>query len=133
MSGAGGAGFVWLRRRHGMSPQRTQDQILRDFLRLLRRQRWLIVAFVALAAVAGVAYAVLKTPVYKASAQLQFYSEQEALSLVGTQLSPSQTPEVQVAADASVVTSPGVIQRVAKAPGIDMSAASVRSSAKDSS
>jgi capsular exopolysaccharide synthesis family protein len=115
-----------------MNRERTQDQILRDFLRVLRRQRWLVLAVVFVAVGAGVVYSISKTPVYEATAQLQFNSEQEALSLVGTGIFPTQTPQVQAAADAQIITSPTVARRVARAPGIRLTPAEVKDSVSTS-
>jgi Mrp family chromosome partitioning ATPase len=112
-----------------MNRERTQDQILRDFLRVLRRQRLLVIAIVVVAAGAGLAYSLLKTPSYEATAQLQFNSEQQALSLVGSPVVPSATPQVQVAASARIITSPKVVKRVAAAPGIPLTPSEVKGSA----
>jgi polysaccharide biosynthesis transport protein len=95
-----------------MNRETTQDQILRDFLRLLRRQRVLILAALLIAAGAAVGYTMLKKPVYQASADLQFNDPSQDLSLIGTPVLPAPNPPVQAAADATVVTSAPVIRGV---------------------
>jgi Mrp family chromosome partitioning ATPase len=97
-----------------MNRETTQDQILRDFLRLLRRQRVLILAALLIAAGAAVGYTMLKKPVYQASADLQFNDPSQDLSLIGTPVLPAANPPVQAAADATVVTSAPVIRGVSR-------------------
>ena len=55
-----------------MNREVAQDQILRDVLRLLRRQKWVIIGTMLLAVAASVAYSLLKTKEYEARAQIQF-------------------------------------------------------------
>jgi Mrp family chromosome partitioning ATPase len=111
-----------------MNRERTQDQILRDFLRLLRRQRVVVIVMLLVVTGVGLAYSLLKTPSYEASSQVQFNNEQENLSIVGSPVVPSSTPQVQVAAAARVINSPRVSARVASAPGIALSPTEVNDS-----
>src|SRR4051794_15204673 len=102
-----------------MNETPTQDQFLRDFLRLLRRHKLLILGAVLVAGAFGVAYSVIKNPVYEASAQLQFNDQSAQLNLLGVPTAPAPANQTQpVAAASQVLTSPAVARRVAGAvPG----------------
>jgi capsular exopolysaccharide synthesis family protein len=105
---------------------------LRHTLRVLRRQAWIIVLCVVVAA--GVAYAVAahKRPVYKATAQLLIQADSSPLSLPNT---PSivQDPTRARATALALVTIPGVAARAyAQAHARDTAASVATSSPGDS-
>src|SRR4051812_5658956 len=105
-----------------MNREVAQEQILRDAFRLLRRQRWVIIATTLVAVVAAVAYSIVKTPTYEATAQLQFLDQSQYLSNIGTPVPfTGVDPAKQAAQDAERVTSPGVVRAVAKDVNTDLS------------
>lgn len=95
-----------------MHQESSQDQILRDLLRLLRRQRLLVLAAVIIAAGAGAAYSILKTAVYEASADLQFNDQSQDLAVLGLPVPLPQDPARQAAAASEVITSKRVVDAV---------------------
>lgn len=94
-----------------MNTQPTPDQTLRDVFRLLRRQRWVIVASALIAAAAAVAYSLTKTPEYEATAEIQFVDLREDLTAFGTAVPVAEFPK-QIAAKSELVTSPEVVRGV---------------------
>lgn len=111
-----------------MPKEPTQEHFLSDLLGLLRRQRLLIAACTLLALGVGVAYVLVKTPIYEASAEVSFNDLSEDLRALGTPTSLPFDPATGAAADAEVITSPNVVNRVAAAVGGDLSRAEVRDS-----
>jgi capsular exopolysaccharide synthesis family protein len=105
-----------------MNREVAQDQILRDVLRLLRRQKWVIIGTMLLAVAAAVAYSLLKTKEYEARAQIQFVGQSEYLSTIGT-ASPFSglTPAQTAAQGAERVLSAEVVSAVAEDVDSDLS------------
>jgi capsular exopolysaccharide synthesis family protein len=105
-----------------MNREVAQDQILRDVLRLLRRQKWVIIGTMLLAVAAAVAYSLLKTKEYEARAQIQFVGQTEYLSTIGS-ASPfsGQTPAQTAAQGAERVLSAEVVSAVAQDLDSDLS------------
>ena len=111
-----------------MNREVTQDQILRDLFRLLRRQAPLIIAAVLVAVGAGVAYSLLRTPVYKATSTIQFNDESSDLNALGTPVFPSGNPAQGAAAEAEVITSNQVVSAVEDKVESDLSPDEIRDS-----
>jgi capsular exopolysaccharide synthesis family protein len=112
-----------------MNREVAQDQILRDALRLLRRQRWVIIGAMLLAVAAAVAYSLLKTKEYEATAQIQFVDQSNYLSTIGTAVpSSGQTPAEIAAQGAERVTSPEVVSAVAQNVDSDLSQSEIKDS-----
>jgi polysaccharide biosynthesis transport protein len=112
-----------------MNREVAHDQILRDVLRLLRRQKWIVIGTMLLAVAAAVAYSLLKTKEYEATAQIQFVDQSQYLSTIGTTVAFSgQTPAQTAAQGAERVTSEEVVSAVAQDVNSDLS----RSEIKDS-
>lgn len=111
-----------------MNREVTQDQILRDLFRLLRRQAPLIIACVLVAVGAGIAYSLLKTPTYEATATIQFTDQSRDLNALGTPVFPSQNPAQGAAADAEVITSNQVVSGVERSVDSDLSKDDIRGS-----
>jgi capsular exopolysaccharide synthesis family protein len=105
-----------------MNREVAQDQILRDVLRLLRRQKWVIIGTMLLAVAAAVAYSLLKTKEYEASAQIQFVDQSQYLSTIGA-ASPfsGQTPAQIAAQGAERVYSAEVVSAVTQDVDSDLS------------
>jgi Mrp family chromosome partitioning ATPase/capsular polysaccharide biosynthesis protein len=111
-----------------MNREASQDQILRDLFRLLRRQAPLIIACMLVAVGAGIAYSLLKTPVYEATATIQFTDQTRDLNALGTPAFPSQNPAQGAAADAEVITSNQVVSGVDRSVDTDLSKDDIRGS-----
>src|SRR5215210_7660051 len=98
-----------------MNSEAAQNQILRDVLVVLRRQRWVILITTLVAVAAAVAYSALKTPEYRATSELQFVDQTDYLSELGlsvpfTGVSPAQ----RAAQNATRITSPPVVDAAAR-------------------
>ena len=112
-----------------MNREVAQDQILRDVLRLLRRQKWVIIGTMLLAVAAAVAYSLLKTKEYEATAQIQFVDQSQYLSTIGTAAPFSgQTPAQTAAQGAERVTSAEVVSAVAQDVNSDLSESEIKDS-----
>jgi capsular polysaccharide biosynthesis protein/Mrp family chromosome partitioning ATPase len=114
-----------------MNRDAAQDQILRDFFRLLRRQ-WLVIFLTTLLAVgAAIAYSVLKTPEYEATAELQFIDQSEYLPQIGIGTSfTGVDPAKRAAQDAERVTSSQVVDAVKKDVKTDLTLSEIKDSVK---
>jgi tyrosine-protein kinase len=114
-----------------MNREAAQDQILRDVFRLLRRQ-WLVIFITTLVAVgAAVAYSILKTPEYEATAELQFIDQSEYLPQIGIGTSfTGVDPAKRAAQDAERVTSSQVVDAVKKDVKTDLTTAEIKDSVK---
>jgi succinoglycan biosynthesis transport protein ExoP len=112
-----------------MNREVAQDQILRDVLRLLRRQKWVIIGTMLLAVAAAVAYSLLKSKEYEAEAQIQFVDQSQYLSTLGTTVAFSgQTPAETAAQGAERVTSAEVVSAVAQDVDSDLSLSEIEDS-----
>jgi capsular exopolysaccharide synthesis family protein len=112
-----------------MNREVAQDQILRDVLRLLRRQKWVIIGTMLLAVAAAVAYSLLKTKEYEAQAQIQFVDQSQYLSTIGTTVPFSgQTPAETAAQGAERVRSGEVVSAVAQDVESDLSQSEIKDS-----
>ena len=87
---------------------------LTDYLGILRRSRWLILAVTLGCAALGVAYVVLKTPTYEATAQEAVNDPAQDLAKLGTQAGTAQLPLQLAASHAADVTRPAVLLQVKK-------------------
>ena len=111
----------------------AQDQILRDVLRLLRRQKWVIIGTMLLALAAVVAYSLLKAKEYEARAQIQFVDQSQYLSTIGAATPFSgQTPAQLAAQGAERVTSAEVVAAVAQDVDSDLSPSEIKDSVETS-
>jgi Mrp family chromosome partitioning ATPase len=85
---------------------------LRDYLRVVRQQRWLILGITLVFAGAALALSLGDKPTYQAEVSLRFVDPASDADLVGATSFPSTTPDALAAASAEVVTRPGVLQDV---------------------
>jgi succinoglycan biosynthesis transport protein ExoP len=114
-----------------MNREVAQEQMLRDVFRLLNRQRVVIVITTLVALGAAIGYSILKSPVYQATADLQFVDQQQDLSELGLPVGfNGQDPAKQVAQDAEKVTSAEVVQGVANDVDTDLSSSEIKNSVK---
>jgi capsular exopolysaccharide synthesis family protein len=112
-----------------MNREAPQEQLLQDAMRVLRRQKWVILLTTLIAIGAAVAYSVLKTPQYGATADLRSVDPSEYLSVIGVSPGFNNLPAAQRAAQtAQGVTSPAVVDAVAK----DVNSSLSNSEIKDS-
>jgi capsular exopolysaccharide synthesis family protein len=101
---------------------------LRAYLRVLNERRWLVASIIVLATAIGVAYCVLKTPEYEATAKIEFKNDSEDFPAIGLQSVPSFQPEKPIAADTEVVTRRDVVDEVKNNLGTKLSVSELRSS-----
>jgi capsular exopolysaccharide synthesis family protein len=112
-----------------MNREVAQDQVLRDVFRLLRRQRWVIIATTLLALAAAVAYSVIKEKEYEATAQIQFVDQSQYLSTIGTPVPFTGLDPAKLAAqEAERVTSAQVVSAVSKDVKSDLSSSEIKDS-----
>jgi polysaccharide biosynthesis transport protein len=97
-----------------------RDAPVRDYIGVLWRRKWLIIAMVAVFFVAALGYSFTKTPLYQASAVLIYEGQLDvANALSGGQqyVDPTQR-EAELNAVADVIASPDLVARVQKTPGV---------------
>lgn len=110
-----------------MTGERTQDQTLRDYIRVLRRRRTLIVTVTLVAAGAALVYSLVKSPTYEAVATLDFGEQNSELTVVGgSPGNQSLQPDKVAAANARGVTTGDVIRAVEKKLGAEVPAAALK-------
>jgi Mrp family chromosome partitioning ATPase/capsular polysaccharide biosynthesis protein len=85
---------------------------LRDYLRVLRAQRLLIIGVTIAFAAAAFVISSLQSKEYAAQASLSFRDISQDLSLVGQGSIPQQTPDQRAAINADLVTRPSIATRV---------------------
>jgi Mrp family chromosome partitioning ATPase len=82
---------------------------LRDYLRVLRRYRLMILALAIVGAAAGYLAASRQTPSYTATAQVSFQDPSQDLSIAGIGSNASQTPAQLSSINADTATAPSVM------------------------
>ncbi len=125
--GTGPHATVTMLRRHRMADA-AQNKTLRDYLRVLRQQRLVVLVAVSLSVGIAVAYVVLRQPTYEASSSLAFRDPADDLSLLGSSATPQLNPEKAASANAQSVTTADNLKRVKTALKSRQSLASLRSS-----
>jgi succinoglycan biosynthesis transport protein ExoP len=105
----------------------SSQTTLHDYLRVLRRSRWLILGVTLLGALAGIAWVVLKAPNYEATAQETINDPAQNLATLGTAVGTAQLPLQLAASHAPDVTRPAVLERVKKDLGLNEPLDDVRS------
>jgi capsular exopolysaccharide synthesis family protein len=88
---------------------------LRDYLRVLRQHRVLIVALIVIAAGAALFFSARATPSYHATAVISFQDETELLALLGTSVLPGSAPDQTPAVRAQTIKSVPVLLAVKQA------------------
>jgi succinoglycan biosynthesis transport protein ExoP len=85
------------------------DSSLRDYLRIARRRKWIILQAVVLVPVAAVAFSLRQEPLYQSSADVLLSSQNLAGALTGTaNLSGTSTPERVAETQASLARVPKI-------------------------
>src|SRR5258705_8563208 len=85
---------------------------LRDYLRVLREQRLLIIAIAALVAGAARFLAGRQDPVYESEASVQFLDSNVDTGFVGATLPAEATPDARAATNAQQIGQPATLARV---------------------
>ncbi|MEX2196005.1 MAG: polysaccharide biosynthesis tyrosine autokinase [Thermoleophilaceae bacterium] len=96
-------------------------QTLRDYLRVIRAQRWLILLFIVLFGGAAFAYSARQDPTYEAEAALSFNEPTQDLSFLGVSAFPTETPQQRAAINSELVTRTAVARRVRDSLGLTSS------------
>jgi capsular exopolysaccharide synthesis family protein len=97
-------------------PDNDTTTTLREYLGTLRDRRWLILSVTLIAIAVGLAYSLIKSPTYEASATLQFQDPANQLQTVTqAQANFDPLPAATAAANSKEVTSEAVLNRVQKA------------------
>jgi capsular exopolysaccharide synthesis family protein len=99
---------------------------LSDYLRVLRRSKWLVLLVTLLCIGVAVTYTVLKTPKYEATAQLTVRDPAQDVRVLGTPSGPTQLPSQLASAHAPDVTRPAVLREVKQQLELDESLDEVR-------
>ncbi len=100
----------------------------RDYLRVLRERRFLILLPVVIAAAAAFFYSAAQPEEYEASAAISFQAESQDLQAVGTPVGADAFPEKQAASGARRITENKVVLAVQEAIGDQLSAEELRAS-----
>lgn len=91
-----------------MNSSASPQHDLRDLLRPIRAQRWLLLIVVLVAVFASIAYSAAETPKYSATASLQYLDQSQDLGLVGIQAAPTLTATQLASQLAQTVAQPKV-------------------------
>ena len=105
----------------------SSQTTLTDYLRVLRRSLGLIAIVTVVCAALGVAYVVLKTPTYEATAHEMTRDPAADLAPLGAQAGTAQTPLQLASAHAPDVTRSEVVEQVQKQLGLNESVDATRS------
>jgi Mrp family chromosome partitioning ATPase/capsular polysaccharide biosynthesis protein len=98
---------------------------LQDYLRLLRRQRWLILAVTLIFAATAYAISSRQQPTYTAQATLAFRDIAQDQTLLGNAGVPELSPGERAAANAEVITRPEVAAAVKRRLHTDIPASAL--------
>jgi Mrp family chromosome partitioning ATPase/capsular polysaccharide biosynthesis protein len=99
---------------------------LRDYLRVLREQRLLIVLVTLAFGGAAFAWSARQQPVYQAEASLAYQDSNQDLQLFGEAGVPALAPDQRAFVNAKLVTRPAVVQRVRRALKTTLPAATLQ-------
>lgn len=95
--------------------ERGETSMLRDYLRVLRRRKWMFLQAVVIVPAAVVALSLQQTPQYRSSAEVLLNHEDLAASLTGTALQAYQDPIRLVQTQADLARVPEVARQVLRA------------------
>jgi capsular exopolysaccharide synthesis family protein len=104
------------------SPRYTS---LRDYLAVVRRQRWLILLTTLVFGAAAYMLSASRDATYQTEASLSFREVTQDLALTDTPSGPARAPEALAAQQAAVVTSGPVVTAVARGLPFDVSTAAL--------
>jgi polysaccharide biosynthesis transport protein len=99
----------------------AQSGVLREYLKVVRRRKWIILAAVILVPLGALVFSLRTTPKYQGSAQVLLSQQDLGNQLTGTQLSGVNDPaDRQAQTQADLARVPAVARRVVKALRLDM-------------
>ncbi|MGH2923409.1 MAG: Wzz/FepE/Etk N-terminal domain-containing protein [Solirubrobacterales bacterium] len=101
---------------------------LRDYLRVIRTQRWLIIGITLAFVGAAFAYTILQTPKYTAEASLSFREIGQDLDFLGRENIPEFAPDQRASINAQQVNQDDVAASVQKALGTDLTVDELKAS-----
>src|SRR3954452_1798332 len=87
---------------------------LRDYVRVIRAQRWLLLAIVAIFGAVGYAVSATQDKTYEASASLALHDLGQDLNLLGTTAPPQSTAEQLAAENAQLINRPTIAAKASK-------------------
>jgi receptor protein-tyrosine kinase len=93
---------------------------LRDYLRVVKNQRWLILGITIAFAAAAYLVSAIQTPKYTAETSLSFREIGQDLSFLGRETIPELAPDQRAAINAEQINREEVATRVQKSLGTDM-------------
>jgi polysaccharide biosynthesis transport protein len=91
---------------------------IRDYARVVRRRRWLILSIAVLVPMAALLYSLSRSPLYRASAEVLINRTTFVPDVTGAQGTFNQQPDRVAKTEASVAEVPAVAERVLKAAGV---------------
>ena len=103
----------------GSESSGQEVQSLSDYLRVLRRGKWVVLAAVLLFPLASVAYSLNQQPLYKATAEVLLSRNTIVANLTGTPDPVNQQPDRIAQTQAGIASVPIVAERVLKEAGIE--------------
>ena len=103
-------------RRRGMNEPNRETMALQDYVDVLRRRRWIILAAVVLVPLLAVGYSLQQTPVYEASAKVLLSQQSVANSLTGINDPNASVQDlIRVQTQADVARAPEIAEGVVAA------------------
>lgn len=100
--------------------ERTPQYVsLRDYLRVLRRERLLILIVMVSCGAAALAYSLSQPDRYDATASLAFRDPLADFGLIGLDTVPEESPQIRAAANAQLIARPEVTRLAALSLGAD--------------
>lgn len=94
------------------APDAARYTDLRDYLRVLRAQRWVILVIALAAGGTALFLSSRQNSVYQSGSTIAFQDETRDLSLLGTSVAPNSSPAQTPQARAQTIDEPGVLRRV---------------------
>src|SRR3954470_7192056 len=95
-----------------------QTTTLRDYLRVVRRRKWIILQAVVLVPAVAVGLSLRQEKVYKATSQVLLVQRNPADQVNGSQV-PVPLPDRQAQTQAELVRVPAVAQKAIEIAGVD--------------
>lgn len=93
--------------------EESQDATMRDYMRVVWRRKWIVVAAAVLLMALALAYSFAKTPLYRASAQLIYDSQLNVADPLGSGSSVDSTQmQIALSSVSSEIASPDIVRSV---------------------
>lgn len=98
----------------GPEPSTPQYSSLRDYVRVLRRHRALILLITVAFGAGALIWSLAQSDKYRATASLSFRDPLADLRVIGPDVPPEDSPPIRAAASAELITRPEVARRAAR-------------------